>query len=126
MGKLNQDFREFIGLPGNEGALFDSSAKEMSTTTNAPDIWPLTVISLGILLVFYPMTIAPTGPLSNGGILGLGSLILAATFAWAAFIRQRSMSLLRWLVNMPIAAMVTWTAIWDGLAQYHSGFWRGF
>lgn len=98
----------------------------MSTATKTPEVWPLTVASLGILLVFYPMTIAPIGPLSNGGVLGFSSLVLAATFAWIAFVRQRSKVLLRWLVNMPIAAVATWTAMWDCFAQCRSGWWLGF
>jgi len=100
--------------------------QEMNTATKKPEVWTLTVMSLGILLVFYPMTIAPIGPLSNGGILGFTSLVVAATFAWVAFIRQRSKVLLRWLENLPIAVVVTWAAMRDGLAQCRSGWWLGF
>lgn len=37
----------------------------------------LTIAAIVITLVFYPMTVAPIGPASNGGLLGLGALIVA-------------------------------------------------
>ena len=37
-----------------------------------------TLVSVVILALFYPMTIAPTGTLSNGGVIGFGSLVIAA------------------------------------------------
>lgn len=100
--------------------------QEMSTATKETGVWQLTIASLGILLIFYPMTWAAIGPNSNGGILGFGLLVLASTFGWIAFVRQRSNLLLRWFLNLPIAAVVTWTALSDALAQCRSGWWLGF
>jgi hypothetical protein len=100
--------------------------QEMNTKTKNPEVSILTGVSIFILLFFYPSTIAAIGPLSNGGILGFSSLLIAAVCSWTAFIRSRSKPLLRWLVYLPIAAIVTWAAAWDGLAQYQLGWWRGF
>lgn len=97
----------------------------MKTGGRVPEIYPLTGISLGILLVFYPATIAAVGPLSNGGILGFSALVVAATCSWTAFIRCRPKPLIRWLILLPISIIVTWAAVWDGLAQYQLGLWRG-
>ena len=99
---------------------------KMNSTKTAPEIWTLTTVSLVILLVFYPMTIAPIGTYSNGGILGLSSLLVAAFCSWAAFIRGRERPVVRWILLLPIAIVVTWAAVWDGVAQHHSGWWRGF
>ena len=97
---------------------------EMNTNPKSPEVWLLTSVSLVILLVFYPMTIAATGPLSNGGLLGFTSLLVAGVCSWTAFVRCRANPILRWIVLLPIAALVTWFAAWDGLAQHHSGWWR--
>ncbi len=90
------------------------------------EVWPLTFVSLTILLVFYPMTVAPMGPLSNGGILGFTLLMVAGFCSWTACIRCRGNPNLRWYVLLPIAALITWFAAWDGLAQQHSGWHLGF
>lgn len=98
----------------------------MNTNTKNPEVWPLASASLVILLVFYPMTVAAIGPLSNGGVIGFSSLLVAGLCAWTAFIRCRSNLVLRWLAFLPIALLVTWFAAKDGLAQHYSGWWRGF
>ena len=91
----------------------------MNANAKNPEVWFLSLVSLLIILVFYPMTIAPAGPLANGGILGFGSLVVATICSWTAFIRSRSVPLFHWLLHLPIAVAATWIAVWDGLAQYH-------
>ena len=89
----------------------------MSTETKSSASWSLSFWSIAIFLVFYPMTVAPTGALSNGGVIGFSSLVIAAFLAWVAFVRERARPLNRWLIHMPIAALVTYFAVSDGLAQ---------
>ncbi len=95
--------------------------QEMDTKTKTPEVRILMGVSIFILVVFYPMTIAAVGPLSNGGFLGFSSLLIAAPCSWTAFVRSRPEPLLQWLVCLPIATVVTRSAAWDGLAQYQLG-----
>ena len=97
----------------------------MNTDEQTPAVWPLTITSLVILLVLYPMSIAPIGKFSNGGALGISFLLVAATLAWVAFVRSRLHPPHRWLVHLLVAAVVTLTAAWDCFAQYRSGWWLG-
>ena len=92
----------------------------MNPEIQTPEVGTLTAISLGIFLVFYPMTIAPSGPLPNGGTLGFSALLIAMVCSWTAFIRSRPRPVLRWLVLLPIAVLITWMAARDGLAQHYS------
>ena len=85
-----------------------------------------TIAAAAIVLLFYPMTIAPVGALSNGGALGLGSLVIAAGFAWRAFMLNRVDRWLRRYVQLPITACVTYMAIADAIAQYRAGHWLWF
>lgn len=85
------------------------------------EIGMLTLVSLVLLLVVYPCTVAPTGSYSNGGILGLVFLVLGMLCSWMAFMLGRPIPLFRWLVLLPIASIVTWSTVVDVLAQYHSG-----
>jgi hypothetical protein len=79
---------------------------KMNADTRAPEVGGLVAVSL-VILVFYPMTIAPTGPLSNGGILGFSALLVAMACSWTAFVRGRQRAVFRWLVLLPIAALIT-------------------
>jgi hypothetical protein len=82
-----------------------------------------TLLALAIICVFYPMTIAPMGGLSNGGALGLGSLVIASALAWRAFIFNRDSRWLRRFVQLPLTAMATYLAIAEAVAQYRSWHW---
>jgi|LakMenE01Jun11ns_1017448.scaffolds.fasta_scaffold9135219_1 hypothetical protein len=98
----------------------------MNSNSNPPEVGQLTLVSLTIFFVIYPMTVSASRPLSNGGIIGFSFLLLASACSWTAFIRGRSRPYLRWILLLPIAMLVTWFAAWDGLAQHFSGSWRWF
>jgi hypothetical protein len=83
----------------------------------------LTVGAVALAFVFYPMTIAPTGSLSNGGALGIVSLAGASVMAWYAFSCNRVNRALRVTVQLPLTAVVTFMAIAEAVTQYWSGHW---
>lgn len=84
----------------------------------------LTAGAAAIAFLFYPMTIAPTGNLSNGGVLGFGSLVVASVLAWRAFTLSKS-PWLRRLVQLPLTALISYMAIKDALCQCCSHWWWG-
>ena len=83
----------------------------------------MTIGAAVLAFVFYPMTIAPIGALSNGGALGIVSLVGASIMAWYAFAANRVNRPLRLTVQLPLTAAVTYMAIADAVAQYRSGHW---
>lgn len=85
-----------------------------------------TVAAAGIAFLFYPMTIAPIGTASNGGVLGFGSLVVASFFAWRAFALNMRSPWLRRLLHLPLAALLSFMAIHDAFAQCVAGWWLGF
>ena len=85
-----------------------------------------TAAAVGIAFLFYPLTIAPIGPASNGGALGLGSLVIALLLAWRAFALNMKSPWVRRLVHLPLAAVVTFMVIHDAYAQFVSGRWLWF
>ncbi len=85
-----------------------------------------TAAAVAIALVFYPMTIAPTGATANGGLLGFLSLVIASGFSWVAFASNRKSAWVRTLIQLPVTALVTFMAIHDAYCQSVSGWWRGF
>jgi hypothetical protein len=85
-----------------------------------------TVGALAIALAFYPLTIAPIGPASNGGILGFGSLVIASFLSWWAFARNTSAPWIRRLFQLPVTVLVTFMAIHDAYCQCVAGWWWGF
>lgn len=85
-----------------------------------------TGISLLITFILYPMTIAPTGSTSNGGALGLGLLLVATGLSWSAFLRNRNSKWVRRLVQLPIAALILFSAFHDAYCQYLSGYRLAF
>jgi hypothetical protein len=91
-------------------------------------IWPEvnTFIGAAITLCFYPGTVAAMGPASNGGILGLGSLVIAAGFAWVGFLWNNPNRTDRWILQLPIAGFITYVAFGDALTQFRYGWWWGF
>jgi hypothetical protein len=82
--------------------------------------------ALAIALVFYPMTIAPTGAAFNGGILGLGSLIIASGLSWWAFAINTGSPWVRRLIQLPVTVLVTFMTIHDAYCQCVAGWWLGF
>ena len=91
-------------------------------------IWPTvsTFVAVEIAVFMYPATVAAMGPASNGGILGLGLLVIAAGFAWGGFLQNAPKRIDRWILQLPIAAGITYVAVGDVVAQMHHGWWRGF
>jgi len=81
----------------------------------------ITAGSIAIALLFYPMTITPIGAASNGGILGLSSLVIASALSWRAFALNRISPRMRRLIQLPVTALVTFMAIHDAYCQYVSG-----
>ena len=82
-----------------------------------------TIAAIVILLIFYPMTIAPVGPYSNGGLLGLGSLLIASGLSWSAFTRNRRARWIRRLIQLPVTAFATVVTIHDGICQCLAEGW---
>ncbi len=85
-----------------------------------------TAAAAGIAFLFYPTTIAAIGIYSNGGVLGFGSLVIASLFAWRALVLNMRSSWLRRLLQLPLAALVTFMAILDAYAQSVTRWWWGF
>lgn len=80
-----------------------------------------TIGAIVLVLIVYPMTIAPVGTLSNGGALGLLTLAIALVLSWRAFLFNRAQRLLRLLVQLPLSAITSYLAIADAYNQYSSG-----
>ncbi len=80
-----------------------------------------TVAAVLLAFLFYPMSIAPTGVFSNGGLIGICSLVAAAFFSWRAFLLNRRSSWLRRLLQLPLAALLTYLAIREAFVQFLSG-----
>ena len=76
-----------------------------------------TAAAVTLAFLFYPMTIAPIGVASNGGVLGLGSLIVASFCAWRALALNLRSAWLRRLLHIPLAAFITYMAIQDAFVQ---------
>jgi hypothetical protein len=70
------------------------------------------------------MTIAPIGWASNGGLLGLGSLVAASIFSWRAFALNYGSPWLRRLLQGPLAAGITYLAIREAFVQCLCGWGR--
>ena len=71
-----------------------------------------------LAFLFYPMTLAPLGNDTNGGTLGLGSLVVASALAWRAFLFNTINPWLRRLVQIPLTAIVTYMVIAEVVVQY--------
>jgi hypothetical protein len=73
------------------------------------------------------MTVAPVGPSSNGGVLGLLSILLALSLTWLAFGLNRSHPRVRMALQLPITAFITFGEIRECVTQYMLGpehwFW---
>jgi hypothetical protein len=84
-----------------------------------------TALAVGIAVLFYPLTIAPTGVGSNGGVLGFSSLVAASFFAWRALALNEGSPWLRRLLQVPLAAGVTYLAIREAFVRCIVGWsWR--
>src|SRR5262245_23946655 len=81
----------------------------------------LTGVAATLAFVFYPMTLAPLGPWTNGGVLGIGSLLLATIAAWSGFGLNKSRPVARIAVQLPITALITFMAIREAVIQYQIG-----
>ena len=79
------------------------------------------IVAAVLVLIVYPMTIAPIGTLSNGGALGLLTLAIAVVLSWRAFLCNRAKRWLRLWVQLPLSAITSYLVIADGLKQYFSG-----
>ncbi len=102
-----------------------TSDREPSDRPGSDCRWS-TVAAAVIAFLFYPMTVAPLGGASNGGALGLTALTISLVLSWRAFALNRVSPWLRRLIQLPIAALVTYLAIADALTQYRSGSWLWF
>jgi hypothetical protein len=76
-----------------------------------------TVGALTIAFVFYPVTVAGIGTFSNGGVLGLSSLVIASVLAWRSFALNKEFHWIRRLFQLPVTAIVTFMASWDAFCQ---------
>jgi hypothetical protein len=85
-----------------------------------------TAVAVGLVVIFYPMTIAPIGWASNGGLLGLGSLTVASHFSWRAFVLNCRSPWLRRLLQAPLAASITYLAIREAFVQSLVGWSHSF
>lgn len=84
-----------------------------------------TAVAVAITVVFYPMTIAPIGAASNGGVIGFTSLVVASGLSWWAFALNKGSPWVRRLIQLPVTALVTYMAIQDAYAQCVAGGWLG-
>lgn len=66
-----------------------------------------TITSAFMVLIVYPMTIAPTGSTSHGGWLGFTLLVISSGLAWSGLIRNRHSPWIRMLIQLPITALST-------------------
>lgn len=76
-----------------------------------------TVVAVELAFCFYPLTLMSLGNDTNGGWLGLASLLLATIVAWRAFICNRINPWLRRLVQMPLTSVVTYMLIREVVVQ---------
>ena len=80
-----------------------------------------TVAAVLLAVVLHPMSIAPTGVSSNGGLIGICSLLAATFFSWRAFCLNRRLSWLRRVLQLPLAAILSYLTIREALVQIVSG-----
>jgi hypothetical protein len=80
-----------------------------------------TVAAVLLAFALYPKSIAPTGASSNGGLIGICSLVAAAFFSWRAFHLNRRSSWLRGLLQLPLVAVLSHLAIREAFVQFVSG-----
>jgi predicted membrane-bound spermidine synthase len=77
--------------------------------------------------LLYPLSVAPMGPYSNGGALGLIFIFLALGATWTAFALNRSNPKTRMAIQLPLTALITFLAIREAVTQYQLGpdhwFW---
>jgi hypothetical protein len=71
--------------------------------------------------VLYPMSLAPAGPATNGGLIGIVSILCAVLFSWLAFALNTSHPRLRIAVQLPLTALITYLAINEAVTQYLLG-----
>jgi hypothetical protein len=87
----------------------------------------LTFTAMVLAFGFYPTTLAPIGAYTNGGALGLTSLLLAVLLSWAAFALNRTHGRIRVALQLPITSIITYLAIHEAVIQYTLGpeawFW---
>jgi hypothetical protein len=86
----------------------------------------MTLISIIIVIWVYPMTIAPMGPTSNGGLLGLIFLSFSVGLSWWAFTINIKQNFFRRIIQLPLVAVTSFLTIQDLYRQYISGWWLGF
>ena len=80
-----------------------------------------TVLAATLVLIVYPMTIAPIGTLSNGGTIGLLTLLCALALSWRAPFFNRTHLRTRLLVQLPLAAITSFLVIADAYKQFVAG-----
>jgi len=73
--------------------------------------------------LLYPASLAPLGPDTNGGALGLFFIVAASVTTWTAFATNRSNPKARMLVQVPLTALITFLAIKEAVTQYQLGLW---
>jgi hypothetical protein len=93
-----------------------------------PSYFGLTWAAAILAFVFYPMTLAPVGSFTNGGALGLISILLALCLAWLALGLNTANSRLWMALQIPITALITYLAISESAIQFMLGperwLWR--
>ena len=67
--------------------------------------------------LLYPSFLAPIGPNTNGGALGLLAILLATGFTWIAFALNRSRPKPRVAIQLPMTALITFL---DNLGGGHA------
>lgn len=101
--------------------------EQQSSVNDCPSYLGLTAADAIWAFLFYPLTLAPLGPSTNGGALGLLSIFLALGFSWAAFSLNRSHPVVRMAIQLPVTACITFGAIYEAVTQYMLGpelwFW---
>ncbi len=86
--------------------------------SNKPSIYLPETLTALFLLCVHSMLVAPMGPYSNSGPLGLGLVLVACWFAWRAFTLNKQFALLRRFGQLPLVIFVTYSAIRDAFAQF--------
>ena len=92
------------------------SETKSEESTRAWDYRVLTAIS-ALLILIYPATIRPTGPLANGGALGMVVLAIAAILSWWSLLCNHHNLWLRRRIQVPLAGMASVFVVMEIMKQ---------
>lgn len=85
----------------------------MTDRPNQPDYYWTTGVAFMIYFILYPTTVAPVGPWSNGGGLGLACLLTALLLSWRAFHLNTTSPWMRKFFQLPVTAVITFQFLHD-------------